>query len=80
MIEAEAWVAIAFVIFLGLLVYLGAHRRVIDAIDKRQGRIKAELDEAVRLREEAQAVLAEFERKGREAEARGGLHYRRRQG
>ena len=28
--EAEAWVAIAFVIFLGLLIYLGAHRRVID--------------------------------------------------
>ena len=68
MIEAEAWVAIAFVLFLGLLVYLGAHRRVISGIDQRQARIKAELDEAVRLRQEAQAVLAEFERKGREAE------------
>jgi F-type H+-transporting ATPase subunit b len=67
--EAEAWVAIAFVLFLGLLVYLGAHRKVIDAIDARQARIKAELDEAVRLRQEAQAVLAEFERKAREAEA-----------
>ncbi len=66
--EAEAWVAIAFVIFLGLLIYLGAHRRVIDGIDARRARIKAELDEAVRLRKEAQAVLAEFERKGREAE------------
>ena len=68
MIEAEAWVAIAFVLLLGLLVYLGAHRRVIGGIDARQARIKAELDEAVRLREEAQAVLAEYERKGREAE------------
>jgi F-type H+-transporting ATPase subunit b len=68
MIEAEAWVAVAFVLFLGLLVYMGAHRRVITAIDQRQVRIKAELDEAVRLRQEAQAVLAEFERKGREAE------------
>src|ERR1700677_4082685 len=67
--EAEAWVAIAFVLFLGLLVYLGAHRRVIEGIDARRARIKAELDEAVRLREEAQAVLAEFERKAREAEA-----------
>jgi F-type H+-transporting ATPase subunit b len=66
--EAEAWVALAFVLFLGLLVYLGAHRRVIGGIDARQARIKAELDEAVRLRQEAQAVLAEFERKGREAE------------
>jgi F-type H+-transporting ATPase subunit b len=67
--EAEAWVAIAFVLFLGLMVYMGAHRRVIGAIDARRTRIKAELDEAVRLREEAQAVLAEFERKAREAEA-----------
>src|SRR5271165_2204392 len=68
MLEAEAWVAVAFVLFLGLLVYLGAHRRLIDGIDQRQARIKAELDEARRLREEAQALLAEFERKGREAE------------
>ena len=68
MLEAEAWVAVAFVLFLGLLVYMGAHRRVLDGIDSRQARIKAELDEAVRLRQEAQAVLAEFERKGREAE------------
>jgi F-type H+-transporting ATPase subunit b len=68
MIEAEAWVAVAFVLFLGLLVYMGAHRRVITGIDDRQARIKAELDEAVRLREEAKAVLVEYERKGREAE------------
>src|ERR1700683_1913968 len=69
MFEAENFVALGFVIFLGLLVYLGAHRRVIDGIDSRQARIKAELDEAVRLRQEAQAVLAEFESKGRDAEA-----------
>ena len=69
MFEAENFVALGFLIFLGLLVYLGAHRRVIEAIDGRKSRIQAELDEAKRLREEAQAVLAEFERKGREAES-----------
>jgi F-type H+-transporting ATPase subunit b len=68
MLEAEAWVAVAFVIFLGLLVYLGAHRRVIDGIDQRQARIKTELDEARRLREEAQALLAEYQRKHGEAD------------
>ena len=68
MIEAEGWVAIAFVIFLGLLVYLGAHRRVIDGIDQRKARIQAELDEARRLREEAQALLAEYQRKRNEAD------------
>ena len=66
--ETENWVAIAFLCFIGLLIYLGAHRKIFDAIDGRQARIKAELDEARRLREEAQALLADFERKGREAE------------
>jgi F-type H+-transporting ATPase subunit b len=66
--ETENWVAIAFLCFIGLLIYLGAHRKIFEAIDGRQARIKAELDEARRLREEAQALLADFERKGREAE------------
>jgi F-type H+-transporting ATPase subunit b len=66
--EAENWVVVGFLIFLCLLVYLGAHRKLVDGLDQRRSRIKAELDEAVRLREEAKALLAEFERKGREAE------------
>ena len=66
--ETENWVALGFLLFLGLLAYLGVHRKLIASLDQRQGRIKAELDEARRLREEAQALLAEFERKGREAE------------
>jgi F-type H+-transporting ATPase subunit b len=66
--ETENWVAVAFLLFLGLLVYLGVHRKVTDSLDQRQARIKSELDEARRLRDEAQALLTEFERKGREAE------------
>ena len=66
--ETENWVALAFLLFLGLLAYLGVHRKLMDSLDARQARIKGELDEARRLREEAQALLAEFERKGREAE------------
>jgi F-type H+-transporting ATPase subunit b len=66
--EAETWVAIAFLCFLGLLAYLGVHRKLIDTLDQRQARIKSELDEALRLKSEAQALLAEFERKGRAAE------------
>jgi len=65
----ETWVAIAFLCFVGLLIYIGAHRKVIDSLDARQARIKSELDEALRLKSEAQALLADFERKGREAEA-----------
>jgi F-type H+-transporting ATPase subunit b len=69
MLETEDWVALAFLCFLGLLAYLGAHRKIFEALDKRRAGIKSELDEARRLREEAQALLAEFERKGREAES-----------
>jgi F-type H+-transporting ATPase subunit b len=67
MLETENWVAIGFLCFLGLLIYLGVHRKLIEALDARRARIKSELDDARRLREEAQALLAEFERKGREA-------------
>jgi F-type H+-transporting ATPase subunit b len=66
--EPEFWVAVAFVLFLGVLVYVGAHKTVIEALDRRSARIKAELDEARRLRDEAEKLLAEYQRKQREAE------------
>ena len=68
MFETENWVAAGFLFFIGLLAYLGTHRKLAEALDQRQARIKSELDEAVRLREEAQALLADFQKKGREAE------------
>src|SRR5579864_7671066 len=66
--ETENWVALGFLLFLGLLAYLGVHRKVTDSLDQRQARIKGELDEARRLKDEAQGLLNEFQRKGREAE------------
>ena len=68
MFTAEFWVAVAFVIFIGVLIYFGAHRMILDALDQRSARIKAELDEARRLKDEAQALLAEYQRKQGEAE------------
>ena len=68
MLEAEFWVAVAFVIFLGVLGYVGVHKMIIDALDKRGARIKAELDEARKLRDEAQTLLAEYQRKTANAE------------
>jgi F-type H+-transporting ATPase subunit b len=68
LLEAEFWVAVAFVIFFALLAKLGAHRLIIDALDARAARIKAELDEARRFRDEAQALLAEYQRKRGEAD------------
>ena len=67
-LDAEFWVAVAFVVFIGGLIYLGVHELMVNYIDQRRDRIKAELDEALRLKEEAQALLAQYQRKQREAE------------
>jgi F-type H+-transporting ATPase subunit b len=60
------WVAIAFIVFVGLMVWK-ATKPILAGIDARAERIKAELDEAQRLREEAQKALAEYKRKQRDA-------------
>ena len=65
---AEFWVAAAFVIFMGLLVYYGVPGLIGKALDDRADMIRKELDEARRLREEAQNLLADYQRKAREAE------------
>lgn len=67
--EPENWVAVAFVVFIGVLGYLGVHRMMGKALDDRAARIKTELDEAAKLKQEAQALLAQYQRKRTEAEA-----------
>ena len=61
-------VALSFVLFFGLLAYLGVHKFLAAKLDDRADRIREELDEVRRLREEAQATFAEFERKHREVQ------------
>ena len=75
------WALVALVIFLGLMVYLKVPAMVLGALDKRADTIKKELEEARRLREEAQSLLAEYQRKAREAheEAEGILDQARRE-
>jgi F-type H+-transporting ATPase subunit b len=66
--EPETWVAIAFLIFVGVLIKLGVPNLLFKALDDRSARIKAELDEALRLRKEAEGVLADYRRRQGEAE------------
>ncbi|HKA76660.1 MAG TPA: ATP F0F1 synthase subunit B [Pseudolabrys sp.] len=66
--DAEFWVALAFIVFLGLLGYLGVHRIVAKSLDDRAARIKAELDEARKIKDEAVQLLAEYQRKRHAAE------------
>jgi F-type H+-transporting ATPase subunit b len=64
----ELWVLVSFVLFLALLVYYKIPNKVAKALDDRADRIKAELEEARRLREEAQSILSDYQRKQRDAE------------
>ena len=68
LLEDEFWVAVAFVIFVLILLRLGVHKKAVTALDTRAARIASELDEARKLRDEAQAILAESEKKRRQAE------------
>jgi len=63
----EFWVAVSFFGFVALVLYYRLPQAVIDALDKRAEGIRQELDEARRLREEAQGILADYERKQRDA-------------
>lgn len=64
----EYWVLVAFVLFCGLLWRAGVPGQIGKALDGRAEAIRTELDEARRLREEAQNLLAEYQKKQREAE------------
>ena len=64
--QAETWVAAGFIIFV-LALARPVGRAMTSSLDKRTDAIKVELDEAQRLREEAQHTLAEYQRKQRDA-------------
>ena len=60
------WVAVAFIIFVGA-VFKKVRDAIFENLDQRAARIKAQLDEARALREEAQSTLAEYQRRQRDA-------------
>ncbi|MBV6633622.1 MAG: F0F1 ATP synthase subunit B [Alphaproteobacteria bacterium] len=65
--DSKFWVAVAFVIFVAL-VYKKVTQTVTKALDDRADNVRAQIDEAQRLREEAQAMLAQYQRQQRDAE------------
>src|SRR6478736_2525366 len=66
--QPETWVAIAFVLLFVLFAYLGIHKTVLTALDHRGERIKAELDDARRLKEEAAKLLGDYKARRASAE------------
>ena len=62
-------VLVAFVVFIGVLIYAKVPGKITGLLDARAVQIRADLDEARALREEAQTILASYERKHKEVQA-----------
>jgi F-type H+-transporting ATPase subunit b len=67
-LDATFFALVALVIFLAIVVYVGAFRKVGASLDERAQRIQKELDDATTLRKEAESLLAEYKQKRLEAE------------
>jgi F-type H+-transporting ATPase subunit b len=66
--DATFWAMIALFIFLGVIAYFKVPAMITKGLDERAAKIRGDLDEAQRLRQEAQQLLAEFQKKRKEAE------------
>lgn len=66
--NSEFVVLIAFIAFVALLIYLKVPAKLTGMLDARAASIKAELDEARSLREEAKSILATYERRQKEVQ------------
>lgn len=66
--DPEFWIAVAAAVFI-VVVWRPARRALAGSLDARAARIRGELDEAHRLREEAEQLLAGYRQKEREAAA-----------
>jgi F-type H+-transporting ATPase subunit b len=64
----EFWVAVAFVLVV-IVVFRPAAKAIVGTLDERADKIRAQIEEARKLREDAQALLAEYQRKQRDAMA-----------
>ncbi len=67
MFDATFFVGFAFIVFIGVLIYYKIPGLLTKGLDERAEKIRQDLDEARKLREEAQALLATYERKQRDA-------------
>lgn len=70
--DATFWATVALVLFLAIVFYLKVPGMIGRSLDSRAAKIANELEEARKLREESQQLLAEFQRKRKEAEKEAG--------
>ncbi|HEY0103282.1 MAG TPA: F0F1 ATP synthase subunit B [Brevundimonas sp.] len=65
----ELWVAVGLLLFFGILIVVGVPKLVAGQLDAKAAKIQSELDEAARLRAEAEALLVQIRAEKAEAEA-----------
>ncbi len=68
LLTAEFWVLVAFVAFMAIVWKVGGFKAMTGGLDSRAKRVRHELDEARRLREEAASVLDDYKRRRAQAE------------
>jgi F-type H+-transporting ATPase subunit b len=61
-------VSVAFVVFVGVLLYAKVPAKIAALLDGRAAQIKAELDEARALRDEARAILSSYDKKQKDVQ------------
>ena len=66
--DPEFWVGLGTIVFLGVLLWQGVPKLVTNSLDARAAAITKELEDARRLRSEAEALLAEYQQKRERAE------------
>ena len=66
--QPASWTLVAFIIFVAIAIYLKAPSMIGKLLDEQIERVKKELSDAIELKEEANALLAEYERKKEDAE------------
>ena len=62
-IDATFWVAISFIIFIGVLIYFKIPQKVKNILDQNILNIKDQITEAEKLKDEAKNILSEHEKK-----------------
>lgn len=67
--SAENWVGWGVIVFLGVVVYVGGFKMIAKSLDEKSAKIQADLDEAAKLRAEAEAMLAQIRAERADAEA-----------
>lgn len=70
--DSSFWALVALVIFIGIVAYFGVPAMISKSLDDRANKIRTDLDEARKLREEAQTLLAEYQTKRKDAEVEAG--------